>query len=598
MIPSYFVLPPKIDPSEFLPAAEATKCADMRLQSTPAGWVDEITNMALRYNPFLPADRLTLSFVHQDAQMGAALGYIQVLGVDRVTIPVIVNDSWLAPLDLMVVGQRDQSDEATQQAGVGDKTDDRVLLLTQDNWNRYAAPRAGGDALRTVSEQPATAWTESGNALRLPSYSRTVTASAMGASEAAREKLASLVLADKSILAGFQTNETLGVLESWLGANEPKKTAAATPRLLAEIPVAVPEEQDITKVSTGTFWTEAGEAKVGAAFNAVDLITGKDAVLVLLEDGSRSINPPTKVAMSPLDSEEAAGPRILKSFLSTGLKVGTEISLELADGRITRPLRLHKLASDAGAIHMWLTNGLQVVPLVLHSGVKAASRQEDGAWLFPMASSALVYPDVPAAKLADQSKIAGLMLELLPNVVTVAGDQWSLRDGQFNLIQVSEVKVAAVLHASYENGDQLIDALKAGAEANDGRAELRFAVNPESAVKAAAVSNLGGMRAKTCAALVELINHTLPLDKAVKLASALARPDSVDSVLATGLLNEDNVGEYLELSQRFQGVVDDLARTLLQSRLGLPVDGNAVAVAAKALQRVVNDLESLEAPEV
>lgn len=603
MLSDLFVPPPTINPTDYLPESEARKIAGIRMMSPPSAWSDEITQNLLRDHPYIPADRVVVNFKKKDDGQGYAFGYIGIAGAPRISVPLIVNNRELQPLDVMILRKPSDPGDATQNEGTGDMGDDQVMPLTESNLARGLDVGEPGTLIHE-SKLRGAGWTEDGSALRLPYRGRTVLASVMGISEAQREQYGKILGQSKEALAGFMLNGTDDVAEKWLNAPAPSHTvqaklaSAAIDRAIASVPVAIPAELNSADFLAARVWMDDATAKVAVAFDALNLFdpaSGQHRFMVF-EDGSYG-PAPAKVACAELETgeDEAALTSLVMTKIATGsLHRGTAISLMAGDA-FTAPAVLTKLATHEGngSIHLELSNGLQQVNVVLAKGVKVASRTSDGGWILPLDTQVLTLKHQAENMPMAIDKVASFLDKRLPDSLVLSDGQWTLnvRGENFGFSQANEKTASAVLSHWFENGAEMAEMVKQAAAANDGKGWLRFDSDlPEKAQKiASAVKTLEDFPKIASARLASI---AMPLDKAVKLAATIGDPQSADAVLGAGFLTPDNLAEFASLHETFGQSVQKLARLLLAIRMGFPGDSSATAVAMKSLQRVSDDLES------
>ena len=81
----------------------------------------------------------------------------------------------------------------------------------------------------------------------------------------------------------------------------------------------------------------------------------------------------------------------------------------------------------------------------------------------------------------------------------------------------------------------------------------------------------------------------------IKEASVLQDKNTVDAVLSLGLLNKENIMDYIQLAPTLEKVSSDLAKTLLTVRMGLShIPEQAVKTAMLSLTDVASTLRQLE----
>lgn len=603
MLSDLFVAPPTINPADYLTETEARKIAGVRMMSPPSAWSDEITQNLLRDHPYIQADRVVVNFKKKDDGQGYAFGYVGLAGAPRISIPVIITNRELQPMDVMILRKQSDPGDAGQNEGTGDMTDDQVMPLTEQNLGLGLDAGEPGTLVHE-SKLRGAGWTEDGSALRLPYRGRTVMASVMGISDSQREALGKILGQDKQALAGFALHGTDDVIEQWLNAPAPRQTitaklaSAAVERAIASVPVAIPIERDPSDFLSARVWMDDATAKVAVSFDALNLFSpGAGETRVLVFDDGSYCNAPSKLACAELEADETEAQltgQVMSKVATGSLHRGSAISLMTGEA-FTVPAVLTKLATHEGdgSIHLELSDGLHQVGVVLARGVKTASRVSDGSWILPLDTQVLTLAHRSELSPMPLDKVAAFLDKRLPDSLHLANGQWTLnvRGENFGFHQVDGKTAAAVLDHWFDNGAEMADMVKQAAAANDGLGWLRFDSDlPAKAAKIAAASDTLSQFPKVAAAKIAKI--VLPLDKAVKLAASIGDPQSADAVLGAGFLTPDNLAEFVTLHETFGESVQKLARLLLAIRMGFPGDPSATAVAMKSLQRVSEDLES------
>lgn len=603
MLSDLFVPPPTINPSDYLPETEARKIAAVRMMSPPSAWADEIMQNLLREHPYVPADRVVVNFKKKDDGQGYAFGYIGIAGAPRISIPVIITNRELQPLDVMILRKQSDPGVATTNEATGDMSDDAILPLTESTLAQGLDAGEPG-TLMHESKIRGAGWSEDGSALRLPYRGRTVLASVVGVSDEHRKQLGDILGQDKQALAGFYLNGTEDVAEQWLNAPAPSKTiqaklaSAQVDLAVASVPVAVPEERATSDFLATRIWMDDANAKVAVAFDAIDLFNpaAKPGRFLVYEDGTYG-RAPEKVAVAELgdgEDESTLAGRVMSKVATGSLARGTSISL-MADDAFTAPAVLTKLATHEGngSIHLELSDGLRQATVVLAKGVKTAARVSDGSWILPLHTQVLALERPAEIPPMPLDKVASFLDKRLPDSLILSNGQWTLnvRGETFGFSQADEKTASATLRQWFANGEEMADMVKQAAAANDGHGWLRFDSDlPQKAEKIAAAVQAYNQYPKVAADKLAAI--AIPLEKAVKLAASIGDPQSADAVLGAGFLTPDNLSEFVTLHETFDQSVQKLARLLLAIRMGFPGDASATAVAMKSLQRVSEDLES------
>lgn len=587
-----FARPPHIDPAEFLPADVAQKTADIRLNSPPEGWADEILQSVIRDHPYLPPDQLVLNFQRQDPALGYGVGYVSILSAPRVSLPVIINNRGLKPIDIMIVRHDDQ------EGG-----EDDIQPLSEDSFAQVVDAGTPGETVPQNLNRN-TSWTEDGSILHVPFRGRTVVASVMGAHEAQKEAFAQIIAGNRDIAAGFALHNQ-DLAEAWLNAPEPQSTiqqklaAAELPRAEVKVATGLPEERNTKDFLAAYVYCGTGQAKVATVFSATSLIKpGPVRDFLLFEDGTYC-QAPEKVAVAlEAVSEDDMTSAILAKVAASGMRVGDTVSF-LIDDIFTEPAKVASLTvlEKQATIRMELVDGIgSRFPVFMSQAIKTAVCDEKtGQWILPMSAKVLKLahyaPAIEQPMSLDQ--VARAMTNAAPYQIVKSGSLITLSRGgeaQLGLDQVPEQKAAEILRHWFTNGDVLLSMIKTSAEQHGGTGMLRFDCNlpmiTEECSKAAQVYLAFPDVAK---GLIEQIS--MPLAKAAKLAAALSDQQGADAVLGLGFLNEDNMAELLGSSDQFRDSVNRLARLLLYIRMGLPEgDEAATMVAMKSLQRVADKL--------
>lgn len=598
-----FVLPPRIDAVEYLGERAATKLAGVRLTQPPSYWGDEITQILMRDHPYIPTDRVAVTFKKMDAAQGAGLGYISIMGAPTVTIPVIIKNRELAPLDILVI--RGENDTGTEE-GTNDMQSDKVLPLTEDTFSQAMDTSDVGEPV-SQAHMTNTGWTEDGSSLRLPFRGRTVIASfVMGVDPKKKEKLAALLAADKTLIAGFVHNGSSDVLLEWhngkpsynlfqqkLGSVPVKLATAA---VLNELPVEVSGRDFIA----GPIYLDNGETKVAAAFDAVNLAKpDQESRFLAFSDGTFQRAPDRMAVTSDLTGEQktAHAMDVLQACKASSLRRGAMVSFHL-NGHVTTPAKIASILVDESkhSVRVDMTDDLgRRYPVELVRGLKQATYDKKSAsWAIPITAPVIQFKEGDGEPVMAIEKVAKTLENILPDRLICTGGSFTLllKGEPFGGSQISEEKMAALLTTCLTNGQEILETVKvAAAQAVSGTANIRFQSNLGDQL--AEVQKLASYRAlfTELPEVKKLLEQAgLPLEMAVKLAATIGDPQSVDAILGAGFLTEDNIAEFLSLADFFEEAVEKLARLLLSIRMGFPGDENATMVAMKSLQRVTEAL--------
>lgn len=615
---SLYLKPPQIDPREFLPAHEAEKVAAIRLTSPPGYWDDEIRQTLLREHPYVPTDRILVNFTQRDDTSGTAMGYISIAGSPCVSIPIIIKNRELSPLDILIVrSPQTQSDPGQDQQGAGDMEDDKVMPLDEDT---FAQALDSGQIGEVVPHHQITGagYTEDASALRLPFRGRTVMASLevgkrvmpslaalLGATEAQKEAFGKILGKEASVSAGFIINESSAVVDEWLNAPAPanspfsKVAAVEIERGTATVVHDIPLEIKTADFLAADVFLDNEQTKVAVAFDAISLSSPEKGLtrFLIFEDGTYC-NAPEKVAAVALsaEKEDAAVAELMMKVSSQSLRMGQTLVFS-ADSIFTAPAKLANVRSreDQGIVELTLNDGLSNFKVMLDRRIKQATFEEKtSTWIFPATVRVLALDGHAELLPLDAAKVASALERSLTDSLICNRGQFTLtvRGDTFGVPQVTEVKIAELLNTYVTNGDELLAMVKhAAVNANDGVGLVRFGSNIPDVVAQVV------KQAEAYAGLPEILKENVEeikirFDKAVKLAASVGDPDGVDAVLGAGFLTQDNLAEFVNLADQFNATVSKLARLLLAIRMGFPGDETATVVAMKSLSRVAERLQS------
>ncbi|HSW49580.1 MAG TPA: hypothetical protein VLH09_05360, partial [Bryobacteraceae bacterium] len=471
-----FARPPQILPAEFLPADAAQKTADIRLNSPPEGWADEILQSVMRDHPYLPTDQLVVNFQRQDPALGYGVGFISILSAPKVSLPIIINNRGLKPIDLMIVRHDDQ-----------DEGEDDIQPLTEDTYASVVDAGGPGDVV-TPDKVRNTNWTEDGSVLQVPFRGRTVVASVLGAREATKLAFGELLGSNRDIAAGFALHNE-AVAEAWLNAPEPRCTiqqklaGAELPQAQAKVATDLPEERSPNDFLAAFIYRGNGEAKAAAVFTTANLLNpGQTKDMLLFEDGTYC-PAPEKVAVAVVgESEDAMAAAVMAKVAATGLRVGETVSF-LVDDVFTSPAKIASLSvhEKQAAISVDLVDGLGVrFPVVLSQHIKVAMLDEkSGRWVIPMSAQVLklAHYASPDEQPMPIEKVAKAMTAAAPYQLVKSADKITLSlhgDAQLGLNQVPEQKAAEVLRHWFSNSDALLNMVKTSAAQHGGTGFIRF----------------------------------------------------------------------------------------------------------------------------
>jgi len=587
-----FVPPPRIDPAELLPIAEQRKHADARLSSAPGGWPDEIVQNLLREHPYIPPERVAVNFRQKDDAKGYAIGFISITGAPQLSIPVIITQQMLKPLDILVL--RKDSGGTAEQA-VGNFSDDKVMPLTESTFNDALDLGPIGDPVNPA-EIRGSGWTEDGSGLRLPYRGRTVVAHVIGATEAKKAELDAVLRADKSIVSGFAIN-CPEILEEWLKAPAPgdalrvKMASQTIAPISVETIADAPIEKPLESVLGAVVWMEPGITKAAALCKCISLSNPLlDSLYLLFDDGS-FCPAPTKVAVvDGGQSENDLVGRVYQKISSRQFAEGDWVSFYVNEA-FTEPAKIASLSISSQYINLRLVDALGIGhPASFGKTVKVAVMGDNGGWVMPLDTPVLRFNSTESVPM-DPGKVASVLGHLLPNRLAMAEGQFvlQLEDGRtLGVEAVSETKCAELLRPWFTNADLLIEAAKTASTGGVRFKSNLVDVMRELEAKTATYQGLS----KVAKPFLDAV--CVPMAQAAKLAAAMSDPEGADAVLSTGFLTEDNLAEFAGLSECFDGVISKLARLLLLIRMGYPEgDESATLVAMKSLQRVMESLRGL-----
>jgi len=603
-----FLSQPTIYPREYLSTEDAAKVAAVRMQSPPAYWDDEIRQVLLREHPYIPSDRVVVNFTKRDDATGTGMGYVSLAGSPGVNIPVIIKNRELAPLDILVL-QSTGGDG--QQQGSGDMTDDKVLPLNEDTFNQAMDAGPVGDAVPTNSTT-GTAYTEDASSLRLPFRGRTVTASVaktVGVTDAQKEALSNILSKHanaREMLTGFTLNNSTPIIESWLTADAPKRTwqnkiAAQQVALdTAVILAGAPDTIGTADFRAADIYLDDETSKVACTLEAMDLSRPEAGLrkFLVFADGSYC-HAPEKVAGHKLAEADAANffDKLVGDRQAPALRVGSNLMFVM-DGVCSTPAKIASVSnhSDKNSVLIRLTNDSgSTYDVLLDKRIKEATFAEDTrTWILPLSVRVLTMGDWAAEAPMQPEKVASTLQRQLTDSLVVSDGQWTLtvRGMTVGVAGMPEAKMAELLNANFTNGEEMMNLTKAAAAQDIGAVGLLRFGSDYGELQAERVKQAGLSVEcdKVCSELAADIR--IPLERAVKLASAIGDPEGVDAILGAGFLTEDNLSEFVSLSGQFEETVSKLARLLLAVRMGFPGDETATVVAMKSLSRVAERLQS------
>lgn len=569
-----FVKPPAVVASDY----GIAKTAGLRLTTPQSGWADEILTAFTAQYPFVPADRLVVTWKQVDETQGTAYGYIGLVGAPRVSIPLVVKSREVKPMDILIIS----ANQGTDSEGVGDMTEDQVKPLSPETFADAMDDAPIGEVV-PPHRVHGTSWTEDGSSLRLPSRGRTVLASKIPTSKEQKLALTVAYLGNKEAQAGFMLNGNERYLDNWLTSAQTTQFVskfAAAPLGLGVAPAALPFDTDDFKAAA--IVCDDDVIRPAVKVSCLDLASA-DARMVdlLVYEGGRYtvLTGPTKCATVAVGEADDVTP----SLSASALHLGSEVSFNLA-GLSTLPLKVAKLAVDdrARSIHLDLTDGIRKIAMILSPIIKEASFEpETSTWMVPAATPVIVLEGVAPWRPEAPHKVAKALTQQFPETVSFSNGQYGVKVGSVHRAAVDlDAAKTILIGASVGNADDLLAQAKTAGL-------VRFAFEAPDMSKHASPE---GYKA-AAAALIERVR--LSPEASLKLAAALGDPQGVDAVLGAGLLSEDNLAEFVGLAPEFADVVSCLARLLLAIRMGFPGDENATMIAMKSLQRVADALNSV-----
>jgi hypothetical protein len=613
-----YLSPPTINPREYLSDAEATKVAAIRLTSPPGYWDDEIRQTLMREHPYVPSDRVMVNFTQRDDASGTAIGYISISGSPTVSIPVIIKNRELSPLDVMIVrSPTTHADPGQDQQGSGDMEDDRVIPLDEDTFTQAMDAGQVGDVI-PQHQITGAAYTEDASALRLPFRGRTVMSSLqvgkrclpslaaiLGATEQQKEAFGNILGSSQETTAGYLINQSSLVVNEWLSAPAPanspfvKIAGVEIDRGAATVVRDIPVEIKTAEFLAADVFLDNEETKVAVALDAFSLAHPDKGLQrwLIFEDGTYC-SAPEKIAGVQLtgDAETKAVTDMMAKAENATLKIGQTLIFSF-DDVIAAPVKLANVRSriDQGIVELTLNDGLDNFKAILDRRIKHATYEGNTeTWIFPADVRLLIIDGHATLLPLEPAKVASAIERSLTDQIICNRGQFSLvvRGETFGASQVSEEKIAAQLDTFLTNGSELIAMVKEAANAShDGVGLVRFGSNIPDVVQRV-VKQAEAFSELPMVLKENLGGFSMDFNLAVKLAAAIGDPDGVDAVLGAGFLSQDNLAEFINLSDQFHETVGKLARLLLAIRMGFPGDETATVVAMKSLSRVAERLES------
>jgi hypothetical protein len=279
------------------------------------------------------------------------------------------------------------------------------------------------------------------------------------------------------------------------------------------------------------------------------------------------------------------------------MRIGQTLVFSL-DGVFTAPAKLASIQTNEAqsSVRLKLADTMnQQFDVIIDRRIKEATFEEStGTWIFPLSARVLVLGNHADLLPADPGKVAAALERHLTDHLICSNNQYTLvvRGETLGVPQIAEAKIAAVLNNYLTNGDELIRLVKyAAAQDQQGVGIVRFGSDLPELVQE--IVKKADNYVELDSVLATIVRDArLPLDKAVKLAAAIGDPEGVDAILGAGFLTEDNLAEFVNLSDQFEETVSKLARLLLAVRMGFPGDETATVVAMKSLSRVAERLQS------
>jgi len=584
---------PRLDPAEFASVIPGLKTAGVRLTSPPAYWDDEIMQLLIREHPYIPSDRALINFTRKDDASGMATGYISIVGASHLSIPIVIRNWELSPLDILIVQNKDPSADSKSQSTSMDNNE--VMPLNEDTFRHALDVSSIGDPVPS-SQQIQSGYSEDGSSLRLPYRGRTVLASVLGTTEKQKEKLASL-LQNRDVLMGFAHNQTGGVVDEWLASPEPKKTAAAQilhasielPKgMFLELPANI-EAFKTDSILAAEIFVDGNTTKTAVSVEAVDLFRKEKGRWLIFDDGSYARAPIEATGFKMAEKEEDAAVAAMKVATATPALRNGQTLMFCTDGIFTAPCKLARVAvhEDQNYVELTMTDDFGAEHRIALDGRLKTAIHDDArdVWLLPMTTQVIALGTHQDLLPMTPDKVASQMARLVPDQLVNSAGQWSLIvSGEPFSSFVDREKMAEVLGSYISNPEEIMKKAEV-----DG--SVRFRAGMEDTIEQ--ITKQASRLKDLPTFFVDVMRDiVLPLDKAVKLAAAIGDPSGVDAVLGAGFLTEDNVAEFVGLADQFETVVGRLCRLLLAIRLGFPGDESATVVAMKALSRVAERLRS------
>ena len=317
----------------------------------------------------------------------------------------------------------------------------------------------------------------------------------------------------------------------------------------------------------------------------------------MFEDGTYC-SAPEKVAAVTLsvEQEDVAVKAMMKKAEGASLRIGQTLVFSTND-IFTAPAKLASVRSreDLGVVELTMNDGLESYKIMLDRRIKQATYEDRTmTWVFPATVRVLTLTGHAELLPLEPAKVASALERSLTDQLSCHEGQFSLtvRGETFGVPFISEAKMAALLDTYVTNGNDIISMAKTAAlTASSSVGLVRFGSNIPDVV--ANVVKVASAYAALPGLLKENVEDIkIKFNLAVKLASSIGDPDGVDAVLGAGFLTQDNLAEFVNLSDQFNETVSKLARLLLAIRMGFPGDETATVVAMKSLARVAERLQS------
>jgi len=634
----------------FLDETPITKVAapHARLSENANDWQSEIVNEAHKQNPFLGEYRVRVVMKELDPEKRYALGGLEVTNntavnprdedarqMNRATIPIVVKEGRLAPLDIFVSNKRawpltkdrlrmalfrPATFEVARRGGEDGSLVSTLMPPDRDGGgfgkaasssllDRVAGTLNREDYVRfeKVMADNVTVWPEMRKNAGVLAFVRDLGSPPDAVGESMLSKAAHAVkptVVQVSKVGGsfkvkYANPAALAAQELELSRPEAVATVGQDVVRTVENGDTVTVSTDVAKkeslfdaeISTIDTWglyrvkTVDGRELVGWVFPRVVDLDGVQLPQAVFSNGSESALQ-EQIAGSLVGKETALidePPKGLGVFYLA--RQGSAVALV--------PVEVHHEGEDPGGVKVFHCSTIMGENVALYptSDIKSVSQLATGKYAIP--------DDMGFIPLRGDTKLVespdGFIKQAEVN--DIGRQLHIICDGRsFSFKGPAVVKLAQVLPTEWVNADEAIfNLVVLGNTPNKAReklAEVRrcheiWDVGTPPILLAERLT-----RAKT-AARKKMWSFPTKLPFMVKFAAMVQDPVAVDHILSLGFLNPENVDIFLDAIPELENTLSRLCELLFASRVGLSVDDSSLERGVVHLNRVITELKAL-----